>query len=148
MADNTILNVGSGGDTIADEDVAGIKYQRVKIVDGTVAGTTPMKIDANGALVAKPATGTNTGGQTSVASTITADTTLIAANTARVGLMIYNESTQTLFLLLGAGVESATVYSLQIPPNTLYEAPAAFVTLRASGHWVVANGSARITAVT
>ena len=34
MADNTILNLGSGGDTIATDDISGVKYQRVKIVQG------------------------------------------------------------------------------------------------------------------
>lgn len=40
MADNTILNVGSGGDTIASDDIAGVKYQRVKLsvgADGAAA---------------------------------------------------------------------------------------------------------------
>lgn len=38
MADNTVLNSGSGGDTIASDDIAGVKYQRVKLTwgpDGT-----------------------------------------------------------------------------------------------------------------
>ena len=35
MADNTILNLGSGGDTIATDDISGVKYQRVKIIQGT-----------------------------------------------------------------------------------------------------------------
>ena len=34
MADNTVLNSGTGGDTIASDDVAGVKYQRVKISVG------------------------------------------------------------------------------------------------------------------
>ncbi len=34
MADNTVLNVGSGGDVIAADDVGGIKHQRVKISVG------------------------------------------------------------------------------------------------------------------
>lgn len=34
MADNTVLNAGSGGDTIATDDIGGVKYQRVKVVFG------------------------------------------------------------------------------------------------------------------
>jgi len=34
VADNTVLNSGTGGDTIASDDVAGVKYQRVKISVG------------------------------------------------------------------------------------------------------------------
>lgn len=40
MVDNTVLNVGTGGDTIASDDIAGVKYQRVKLslgADGTAA---------------------------------------------------------------------------------------------------------------
>ena len=31
MADNTTLNAGTGGDTIASDDIAGVKHQRVKV---------------------------------------------------------------------------------------------------------------------
>lgn len=34
MADNVVLNTGSGGDTIAADDISGIKHQRVKISVG------------------------------------------------------------------------------------------------------------------
>ena len=42
MADNTVLNAGSGGDTIASDDIAGIKHQRIKIEygeDGSATGS-------------------------------------------------------------------------------------------------------------
>lgn len=35
MADNTELNLGSGGDTIATDDISGVKHQRVKVQHGT-----------------------------------------------------------------------------------------------------------------
>ncbi len=34
MADNTILNVGSGGDVIASDDISGVKFQRIKLIHG------------------------------------------------------------------------------------------------------------------
>lgn len=34
MADNTILNLGVGGDTIATDDIGGVKYQRIKLIQG------------------------------------------------------------------------------------------------------------------
>jgi hypothetical protein len=34
MADNTILNAGAGGDTIASDDISGVKYQRIKLIHG------------------------------------------------------------------------------------------------------------------
>lgn len=48
MANNTVINTGTGGDTIADEDIAGVKYQRVKLIDGTVGSTTVISGDASG----------------------------------------------------------------------------------------------------
>lgn len=42
MADNTTLDPGTGGDVIATDDVAGVKYQRVKLVDSTADSTTPI----------------------------------------------------------------------------------------------------------
>ncbi len=50
MADNTILNTGSGGDTIASDDIGGVKYQKVKIefgADGTAtaaSSTNPLPV--------------------------------------------------------------------------------------------------------
>lgn len=53
MADNVTLNTGSGGDSIAADDIAGTKYQRVKLihgVDGTNSGdaawSNPMPVAA------------------------------------------------------------------------------------------------------
>jgi len=40
MADNTVLNSGSGGDTIASDDIAGVKYQRVKVTFGADGSAT------------------------------------------------------------------------------------------------------------
>ena len=55
MADNVTLNSGSGGDTIAADDVGGAKYQYVKPAfgaDGTatiVSGLNPLPITPGGA---------------------------------------------------------------------------------------------------
>lgn len=40
MADGTVLDLGSGGDTIATDDIGGTKYQWVKLVDGTADSAT------------------------------------------------------------------------------------------------------------
>lgn len=51
MADNTTLNTGTGGDTIATDDIAGVKYPRSKIVigadganDGDVSSSNPLPV--------------------------------------------------------------------------------------------------------
>lgn len=61
MADNTILNLGTGGDTIATDDVttlngaasSGVKVQRVKVMYGPDASATDVNFDA--ALPVQPA---------------------------------------------------------------------------------------------
>jgi hypothetical protein len=39
MADNVVLNAGSGGDTVAADDVGGVKYQLVQLVTGSDGGS-------------------------------------------------------------------------------------------------------------
>lgn len=34
MADNTTINPGAGGDSVATDDISGVKYQRVKLIHG------------------------------------------------------------------------------------------------------------------
>jgi hypothetical protein len=45
MADNTILNPGVGGDTIATDDIGGVKYQWVKVAYGADSAVTPVTDD-------------------------------------------------------------------------------------------------------
>lgn len=50
MADNTTLNPGAGGDVIASDDIAGVKYQRIKTgfgeegVYADVSATDPLPV--------------------------------------------------------------------------------------------------------
>jgi hypothetical protein len=112
--------------------VTGTFFQATQPVSGTVTTN---------------ASRAGTGTATSVASTITTNTTILAANAARFGASIYNESTAVLFLLLGAGTESATVYTLQMAAGSYYETPFGFTGI-IKGHWATANGSARIVEYT
>lgn len=56
MADNTVLSVGTGGDTIASDDISGVKHQRVKVefgVDGSatdVSASDPLPTAAAGTI--------------------------------------------------------------------------------------------------
>lgn len=47
MANNTVLLPGGGGDTIAGEDILGVKYQLVKLVDPTALSVLPIGTLAN-----------------------------------------------------------------------------------------------------
>jgi hypothetical protein len=58
MADNTQLNTGTGGDLIATDDIAGVKYQRVKLTlggdgvnDGDASSGNPVPVAAYGELI-------------------------------------------------------------------------------------------------
>ena len=57
MADNTVLNIGTGGDVIASDDIGGVKHQRVKISVGAngsatdATETTPLPTSVNGELL-------------------------------------------------------------------------------------------------
>jgi hypothetical protein len=51
MADNTVIPAGAGGDTIASDDITGVKFQRVKLSlgedgvwDGDVSSINPMPV--------------------------------------------------------------------------------------------------------
>ena len=66
MADNTELNTGSGGDTIATDDIAGVKHQRVKIEYGADGSATDVS-DAN------PLPVDDAGGSLTVDGTVTAN---------------------------------------------------------------------------
>jgi hypothetical protein len=46
MADNTTLNLGSGGDVIASDDIAGVKHQRVKVEYGADGSATDVSNSA------------------------------------------------------------------------------------------------------
>ncbi len=84
--------------------------------------------------------------QTSVASSASS-VSLLAANNARKGATIYNDSTQILYLKLGA-TASTTSYTIQLPAapavNSYYEVPFGYVGA-IDGIWASANGNARIT---
>ena len=88
-----------------------------------------------------------TGTVTSVGGNVTADTLILAANPARQGATIFNDSTAQLTLLVGSGTQSATVFTTKIASQQYYEVPFRYVG-RISGQWAAANGSARITEYT
>ena len=56
MADNTTLDLGTGGDVIATDDISGVKHQQVKVeygADGTatpVSGANPLPVTPGGSL--------------------------------------------------------------------------------------------------
>lgn len=102
---------------------------------GNTSATTQRVIEA----------GSSTGTSSSVVSSAT-NVTIFAANASRLGATVFNESTQILYLKLGA-TASATSYSAQIAPSGYYEVPFKYSGI-IDGIWASANGNARITELT
>lgn len=103
-------------------------------VSGTVTATPP-----------RPATGT----QSNVASSAT-DVTILASNANRQGGMIFNDSTQVLYLLLASGTSTTSLYTVQVPNAAsfgYYEIPFGYIGV-IKGFWTTANGNARVTEIT
>lgn len=92
MADNTTLNLGSGGDVIASDDIAGVKYQRVKLSCGADGSATDVPVGggveaaALRVTLASDSTGVlsvdDNGGSLTVDGTVTAN---LAAGTNNIG---------------------------------------------------------------
>lgn len=88
----------------------------------------------------------STATQTSVAGAAIS-TSLLASNAARLGATVYNDSTAILYLLLGGGTASTTVYSVQLAASAYYEVPFGY-TGAIKGIWASATGNARLTELT
>lgn len=143
MADNTVINAGTGGDTIATDDISGVKYQRVKVVsgaDGTatdVSATAPLPVQESRV---------STSTLSNVSSSATS-VTVLASNSSRRQATVYNDSTAILYLKFGA-TASATSYTVQLPAAGYYELPQPVYTGILDGIWASANGNARVTELT
>lgn len=78
MADNTILNAGSGGDVIAADDIGGVKFQRIKLIHGA-DGVNAGDVSTDNPLPVQPVTPTQT--FTNSAATTNATSTKASAGT-------------------------------------------------------------------
>ena len=70
--------------------------------------------------------------------------TILAANTARRGASIWNDSSAILYLDLTGGTASATSCSVKLIADAFYEVPFGYTGL-ITGIWASATGSARVT---
>jgi len=119
---------------------------------GAVAGgtaTNPMRTDPTGTTPQPTTLPTSATAIVTSVSSAAADTSLIASNMSRKGILLYNDSTAILYLLFGTGVASASNYTVQIPAQGFFEMPVAPVyTGGFHGIWAAANGSVKITELT
>lgn len=152
FTDNTskVLAVGyyldeSVGVSLTENDIAaaridGKRAQVVVLEDQTTRGQR-LSIDASGSMKVREIRSAN-----STATSLTASITsqlLVAANTTRLGVAIFNDSTTQLFLKFGASATSNS-YSLRMMPDDYLEVPYGY-TGQIDGLWFSATGSARIT---
>lgn len=116
------------------------------LVDSTGAPITdanPLPVD--GSIVIAPVD-SNTGTLSNVSGSITSGT-ILAANTARLGASVYNDSSAILYLRLSSGTASATSFTVKMQPEDYYEVPFSYVGA-ITGVWASATGAARVTEFT
>lgn len=88
---------------------------------------------------------TSTGTKSNVASSASS-VTILASNSNRKKAMIYNDSTQVLYLDLTGGTAANTSYTVQIPSQGSWlEGDQPIYTGAITGIWAAANGNARVT---
>jgi hypothetical protein len=173
MADNVSVTQGSGT-VFAADDIGSVFYPRTKISVGADGSATDMTAGSGAIAAGTPrvclatdspgviSTGTkgvpsstvltvqeavaDTGTQSSVAAS-TAAVTVLAANTARMGAAIYNDSAAVCHLILSATTPSTSAYTVRMQPLDYYEPPAKYTGI-IQGIWVTGTGSARVTELT
>jgi hypothetical protein len=131
MADNTILNTMSGGDTIASDDIGGVKFQRIKIIagadgvnDGDISKTNPLPvlaIDTDRTVIAFWANGAAAGTTgTETAITLTKSAAPGSATTTATSFVVTNGKrfriTSISFATRGnaTATTQVTVFSLRV----------------------------------
>lgn len=130
MADDTILNSGSGGDTIATDDIGGVKYPRSKIVvgadgtnDGDVSSSNPLPITvANTGANATPIV-VDLGANNDVTLATLPDTAagdLAAINSAVSGTLTVGSHAVTNAGTFAVQVDGAALTALQLIDDAVY----------------------------
>jgi len=136
----------SGVATAANQTTLG--SQTTKINDGTntanVKAASVSAVAADPALVVTPRqAGTAT--LSNVGASVTS-VTLLAANVARIGATVYNDSTALLYVKFGT-TASTSSFTVRVASQGYYEVPFGY-TGRIDGIWASANGSARVSEMT
>lgn len=109
--------------------------------DPPIGAATDAKLDAViAALHPAPTAGT----QSSVAASASS-VTILAANAARKGATIYNDSSVVLYLLLTTGTASATAFTIKLAADESFVLGNGDYTGIIKGIWASATGSARVT---
>ena len=146
------LGVGvANASLMFDAAVEGVNWVRCRATTAPTTNGLTVVIQPGGmayapvvtSIAAAPAGVTGNGASTVTAA---ADTLLIAANAARKGLAVFNDSTAALYLSMGTTAASLTVFTCKIAAGSYYEVPFGY-TGAVRGIWSAATGAARLTEV-
>lgn len=109
----------------------------------TDGDATTLQTDVNGnTKVREAATSSATRSNVTAA---TSDTQVLAANTSRTGVLVFNDSTATMYLAYGDTAASTTSYSVQLDAGAYWEMPQPVYTGALRAIWDAADGAARVT---
>ena len=129
--------------TEAKQDVANALLTEIE-ANQDLANALLTEIETNTSISPVPP-GPATSVVTSVAASLTS-VTILAANAARRGATVYNDSAAEMYLKLGA-VASDTSFSVDMLPGSYFEVPYNY-TGELAGIWAAATGNARVTELT
>ena len=147
VAETTQVGLSVSGATAHDAADAGAPLK----IGGYASQGAPTAISADGdrvnawldrygrQLIAQKAPTANLTNVASSASSVT----VLAANTARLGATVQNDSTAVLYLKFGA-TASTSSYTVQLASKAYYEVPFGYLGI-IDGIWASANGNARVT---
>lgn len=144
MADNVTLNSMSGGNTVAADEVTDgtlgtVKVQYVKLMDGTLDGTTKAAVDANGLKISRVSGITINQGS---ASPTTTATTIVASSTTRRCVTMVN--TGSVQVNIGNASVTATTGVALVPGASVSFTEAA----NAAMYGITASGTGTISYMT
>ena len=144
-------NLGKAEDAAhssGDVGIMGLGVRRNTAVasSGSDADYEPLQMTGDGFL--RTSVGGAVGGAALTNTSASAsNVTIQAANNARRGWQVHNDSTSVAYVKFGA-TASSTSYTVRLEPNAFYEMPQPCYLGIIDAIWVAANGSARTTELT
>ena len=129
------LHTDASGGAGSNVNVTGINGVAPSVGVGTPGAGTQRVVEANASSSA----------QSTVAAS-GSNVTILAANANRMGATVFNDSTVSLYLKLGA-TASTSSFTARLFPQSYYEVPFEYAGI-IDGIWESATGNARITELT
>lgn len=148
---NAIENTGAGSPSYG-VPVMGVRNDSGATTRATVDGNhVALALDSAGRLLVAPVSylapaKASTATLTNVPSSAS-NVTVVAANANRLGVLIVNDSTATLYLKFGATATTSS-FSVKMEPGSYWEMPEPLYVGIIDGIWSSADGAARVTELT